>query len=155
MPEPLESTSALGFSEWATQQGYYSRPGASYGFASDINNFFTGNRDKAQEAYQTYLDNLNRQYEVDKINNSRAWEEYMDSTKYQRMVADLQKVGINPALVLGAIGASGQPSDSSGSVSTKHNAKFAKSNKTSEASQWLSTAAMIVMTIAKIAAIAA
>ena len=41
----------------------------------------------------------------------RQWEEYMQSTNYQRMVADMQAAGVNPALAM----SNGQPSTPSGS----------------------------------------
>ena len=34
---------------------------------------------------------------------ARDWEEYMASNKYQMLVSDLQKAGLNPALALGGV----------------------------------------------------
>lgn len=39
-------------------------------------------------------------YEQSANNSARAWDEYMQSTYYQRMVKDLEKAGLNPWLAL-------------------------------------------------------
>lgn len=50
--------------------------------------------------YQEYLNEQNREYERASVLSARAWDEYMDSTKYQRAFQDLKKAGANPWLLL-------------------------------------------------------
>lgn len=155
MPEPLQASSALSFNDWSVQNGYVDKAGEWYGTGGNINNFFTGYRDQKQADYDAYLQNLNRQFEVDKVNNARQWEEYMDSTKYQRMAEDLRKAGINPALVFAnGIGAAGQPSSPSGSSDSRYHSS-AQSKSGANGAQWMSSAAMVMFAIARFVALAA
>lgn len=71
--------------------------------------------------YEAWMDADARNYERANINSARAWEEYLDSTKYQRMTQDLEKAGLNPWLALqsgASASASGSTSSSGGSASS-------------------------------------
>lgn len=61
---------------------------------------------------QSYLDRL---YEQDSLAQQRMYEMYADSTRYQRLVEDLKKAGLNPWLALNG------GSSSAGSVSVGSN----------------------------------
>ena len=155
MPEPMTFNSAQTLESWAVNNGYVDNGNALHGFAPAINNAFTGHGDQVRENYDVYLQNLNRQFEVDKINNARQWEEYMDSTKYQRMAEDLRKAGINPALAFAnGIGAAGQPSSPSGSSDSRYHSA-AQSKSGANGAQWMSSAAMVMFAIARFVALAA
>lgn len=82
-----------------------------------------------QREYDQWVKSEERGYERASINSARAWEEYLDSTKYQRMKADLEKAGLNPWLALQS-GASASAQGSSTSTGGSHSAKssFNQSN---------------------------
>lgn len=58
----------------------------------------------------TNAENQANDFNSAEAEKQRQWEEYMQSTNYQRMVADMQAAGINPALAM----SNGQPSTPSG-----------------------------------------
>lgn len=54
-------------------------------------------------------------FSAQEAQKARDWEEYMSNTSYQRMVTDMQKAGVNPAMALssGQIGTPSSPSPTS------------------------------------------
>lgn len=58
----------------------------------------------------TAAEKATNQFNSEEADKQRQWEEQMQSTAYQRQVADMQKAGINPALAM----SNGQPSTPSG-----------------------------------------
>lgn len=54
-------------------------------------------------------------FSAQEAQKARDWEEYMSNTSYQRMVTDMQKAGVNPAMAMssGQIGTPSSPSPSS------------------------------------------
>lgn len=80
---------------------------------SKIGNFFVGDVDSAKKLYEAYLTNLNISNEAKAVQSARAWEEYMDSTKYSRAFKDLERAGINPYLLLNSGNTPGVGSSSS------------------------------------------
>lgn len=80
---------------------------------SKIGNFFVGDVDSAKKMYDSYLTNLNIRNEAKATQSARAWEEYMDSTKYSRAFKDLERAGINPYLLLNSGNTPGVGSSSS------------------------------------------
>lgn len=82
-------------------------------------------------AYERYVAAQNREYERQSIASARAWDEYMDSTKVQRMVKDIEAAGLNPWLALngGSIGSGSSANSASagGSARQSTNKKSGRS----------------------------
>lgn len=106
---------AMSYGEFYAQQ-----PGS---ITSDYNNLFvrigdwlSGHGKKTQDAYQNYLDNLDRRNEFAAVQSARQYEKMMDDTKYQRMMKDFEAAGLNPYLMInnGGISASSAPSAAKG-----------------------------------------
>ena len=75
MPEPLEATSALSYDQYVNSISSNDSAGQKgYGLLGKIGNFFYGHADQYKDQYQTYLDNLNRQFEVDQVNNTSSFK---------------------------------------------------------------------------------
>lgn len=77
-----------------------------------INNFFTGDADRAKHMYDAYLTNLKNRNEFLSQQSARAYDKMMDDTKYQRMMKDFEAAGLNPYLLInsGGVSASSAPS---------------------------------------------
>lgn len=75
-----------------------------------------------QSEYNQWMLKNEQDYERAAINSARAWEDYLDSTKYQRMKADLEKAGMNPWLAL-QNGASASASGATSSTGGSHTSK--------------------------------
>lgn len=88
-------------------------------FLGKIADFFTGIPSAQRERYNVWLANNQREYEQQQINDARAYQEYMDSSKYQRMSKDLKAAGLNPWLAVqnGVGNATVSPGSSSYSTS--------------------------------------
>lgn len=126
----------------------FQNPGSVYGsgwtFSKGLPGAFSEliGLDQQHRVEEAKLQN-DRAYERASINSARAWDEYMDSTQYQRRVHDLEKAGLNPWLaVQNGISGSGTPSSDIGG-SAKHQTD---SNQSSNA------LASIVMQIIKLIA---
>lgn len=75
----------------------------------------SGNLDWTRQLELLKLENAFNQAEAEK---SRQWQERMSNTAFQRAAEDLKKAGFNPALLLGASGAS-TPSGATARSSSK------------------------------------
>lgn len=118
-------------------------PSNAYDLGGRIGNWFTGAVDRAKDAYDLYLAQNNRAYDLAKINDARRWDEYMASTQYQRMVKDLKAAGLNPYLALqGGLTSGSVPNASLGS-SSNTSASF---NRHSEANAGDQTVGRIATT---------
>lgn len=104
-----------------------------------------------QEAvYQRYQTMDDRAYERASINSARAWDEYMDSTKYQRMKDDLEKAGMNPWLALQQ-GISATTSSNTVPGSTAKNSSY-KGEKESKSTEAVKNVALTLFATAKLLA---
>lgn len=135
--------------EIAKQNGGMYVKGSPDHWTESMFNFFTGDRDRLRSQYDVYLTNNQRAYEQQNIANARKWEEYLDSTKYQRMSNDLEAAGLNPWLALqnGVGSSSVQPGSTSYSTSSKkYEAK--KSNASNVLSSIINTAIRVAAIVA-------
>lgn len=114
-----EFLNPLAYGEWLKLNGYeddkryYTSSGEGW-----FNNLFTGEAGKLEAEYQKYLDDWKRNYDLQMLNNSRAWDEYQRSTAYQRTVEDLKKAGLNPySAVQSNLGIAASPGVASGKTS--------------------------------------
>lgn len=99
--------------------------------------------------YQYWLDQQDKMYERAAVSSARAWDEYMDSTKYQRMVKDLEAAGLNPWLALqSGLSAGGGSSTASTGSSARNHAK-------NESKSTLGSLAMLLLATAKLLSMAA
>lgn len=120
-----------------------------------IANFFSGQTDAAKREYNTYLTNQERQYELAKINDARAWEAWLNSNKYQMAVKDLKAAGLNPWMAIqsglsGGLSSSGVSNNASSSSSSAKNLeqKNEKKKDTSSAIKDLVSTALKVALMA-------
>lgn len=112
----------------------------------DIKNFFDGYRNKMEDEYQTYLLNNQREYEQQNLVDARKFQDYMESTKYQRTVKDLEKAGLNPYMMVQSGLGSTSVSSSSPSYSTSA-MKYRSKDKDGDKADNLVNAALRILGI--------
>lgn len=140
-------SSAMSLSDYA-----HNHLGVNYG-SNPIGDWFGdtfGSGKAIKGAYQKYLDNLSNYNEWKAVQSARAWEEYFDSTKYQRAVKDLQKAGLNPWLAVQS-GVNGSGSTSAKSASYKYNNENAE--KSGKSSGTMRDVALLMFAAAKLIAV--
>lgn len=120
-------------------------PYNSVGF--NINKFFGSTKEKQFESeYENYLNNVNNRNEFLAQQSARAWDKMMDDTKYQRLMKDLDKAGLNPYLALnnGSISAGAAPASTKASYKADKQEEKKKDNTRNMA--------LIMLALAKVAA---
>ena len=120
-----------------------------YHFGDFLSGQYNAARQQAAQNNADYAEWVRNQYSAAQ---QRAWEEYMDSTKTQRAMADIKAAGLNPWLALQSAGLGG--SVPSGAAASSSAGQAAAGQSGSQALMGLGTAAagiaMLVKTIAKI-----
>lgn len=117
-----QDPSIMSYNDFITGQGVSSDSVQQLpdSIGSKFANWFSGRDSRLKSLYETYLMNNERMWDLAKINDARRWEEYMDSTKYQRAAKDIQNAGFNPLLALtgGSVGSTpaSPTSNSAGSL---------------------------------------
>lgn len=81
-----------------------------------------------------------REWQVRSDASARAWEEYFDSTKYQRMMKDLKAAGLNPWLALNSLNGSSAVGQSSGTTPSYKSSKLTDGSGDSIAGRLITTA---------------
>lgn len=105
---PVAGTARSLYEKQERGTGTHTAPG--YGITD-----MSGNLDWTRQLELLKLENAFNQAEAEK---SRQWQERMSNTAFQRAAEDLKKAGFNPALLLGASGAS-TPSGATARSSSK------------------------------------
>lgn len=107
---------------------------------SNIINTFTGTKTRAWEEYQRQKEAKLRAYEEAKLSSARQYQEYLESSKYQRTMADIKAAGYNPWLALQSGVGSSTISSAPGSGHT--NARYSSGKKNDQDLLNLSSSAM-------------
>lgn len=78
----------------------------------------------ASMGFQAYQNQLDRDFNASQAQIQRDWEERMASSSYQRTVADMEKAGLNPAVVMA--GNQGVSSFGSGASASSSSSRLPK-----------------------------
>lgn len=113
-----------------------------------VGNVFTGDVNIAKNKYDAYLRNLSDKNEFIAQQSARGYDKMMDDTKYQRMMKDFEKAGLNPYLIVnnGGISASASPSGAKASYTG-----YQKNQKSDNGNAGRNFA-LLLLAVAKIAA---
>ena len=111
--DPLKATGPFGWVSWLISafnknDKTFSKIGDGLG---SIFNKYTG-------AGPTGADVYANTFSAEEAQKARDWEEEMSNTAFQRQVVDMQKAGLNPALMYGGVGSAGASTPSSPSPSS-------------------------------------
>ena len=133
---------------------WHANGGNSESFYSPGNQFLgwlTGMTNKYKSLYEAYLTNVKNKNEFIAAQSANAYQKMMDDTKYQRMMRDLEKAGLNPYLLINnnGISASSAPSAAKPSYDT-HQLK--KSEGSSGDAKKIAGATAALLAVMKIAA---
>ena len=139
---------ALSYQDWFKSEGLEkSGVGGAYNPLRRFFNWVSGEGDRLNNKYKTYLENLNNHNEFIANQSARAYDKMMDDTKYQRMFKDFEAAGLNPYLLVN----SGSFS-ASAPTSSKANYKF--NSKEDRDDNRGRNAALIILALARIVAAA-
>jgi hypothetical protein len=69
---------------------------------------------QVEKASAIAMANVDRKFQALEAQKSRDYQERLSTTAYQRSMADLQKAGLNPAMMYSKIGGSSTPSGATG-----------------------------------------
>lgn len=83
------------------------KPEGQGSFSDGISNIFTGNLDWQR---QQTLNRQQQEFNSAQAQKNRDWQEKMSNSAYQRATADLEKAGLNPALLAGGNSPASTPS---------------------------------------------
>lgn len=117
-----------------------------YGSGTDIGSWFAktfGGYDKQAE-YQRRVEAENREYERQSIASARAWDEFVNTHKYQWAVADLKAAGLNPWLAAQGGLAGNQISSTASSANQTTEAKSSRESSKNVLGQILGAVAKVV-----------
>ena len=134
-------------------QGYgYNNAGSDPPISTPIANFaefFSGNTTPGSDKWKELQNEKNQQdYNSAEQAKQRAYDAYMDNTKYQRTAEDLKKAGLNPLLMAEGKGVTATNTATSGSASASKASLPAK--KSHGFAQDFSSLAMTAFTLAKL-----
>lgn len=105
---------AMSYADWLKSNDVNKWLTGDQSFWSRIIRWYTGEDKKNEANYQNYLNNLNIRNENKALQSAYAYDEYMSNTAYSRAFKDLEKMGVNPYLLLNS---GSTPSTTTGSSS--------------------------------------